>query len=76
MEIHKRGKDTEEKTGSSRVFLIRQILNVIFMIGAVAGGLLYWFIGHTCHNDIHVLQNGRMCIAVQKMSTQGKRYSL
>ncbi len=43
MEIHKRGKDTEEKTGNSRVFLIRQILNVIFMIGAVAGGLLYWF---------------------------------
>ncbi|TGX81850.1 hypothetical protein E5358_08920 [Palleniella muris] len=42
METHKRKIDNEYNGGKSRVFVIRQILNIIFMIGAVSGGLLYW----------------------------------
>lgn len=41
MEIHKR--DEEQETASNgKLFIIRQILNVIFMIGALAGAVLYW----------------------------------
>lgn len=43
METHKRKTEDEETGGKSRVFFIRQALNIIFMIGAVIGGLLYWF---------------------------------
>ncbi|MCM1079302.1 MAG: hypothetical protein NC344_06210 [Bacteroidales bacterium] len=43
METHKRGIENEEKVPNNKVFLIRQILNVIFMVGAIVGGLLYWF---------------------------------
>ena len=41
MDIHKRGDETKtEERG--KVFIIRQILNIIFIIGAVAGAVLYW----------------------------------
>lgn len=41
METHKRGEEPqEEKRGT--VFIIRQILNILFMILAVVGAVLYW----------------------------------
>lgn len=41
MEIHKRGEEVEEKPRGT-VFIVRQVLNIIFMIGAVVGAALYW----------------------------------
>ena len=41
MEIHKRGEEAEEPR-SKTVFVIRQVLNIIFIIGAVVGCILYW----------------------------------
>ncbi len=41
MQIHKRGEQ-EEQPQNRTVFIIRQILNVIFMIGAVVGAAMYW----------------------------------
>ena len=35
------GEDKEKK-GRSRVFYIRQILNIIFIVGAIAGAIVYW----------------------------------
>lgn len=43
METHKRNIDNEDNGGKSRVFIIRQIMNIIFMIGAIVGSILYWF---------------------------------
>lgn len=43
MEIHKRGEELEETTPRGTVFVIRQVLNIIFMIGALVGVALYWF---------------------------------
>lgn len=37
METHKRNIDNEDNGGKSRVFIIRQIMNIIFMIGAIVG---------------------------------------
>lgn len=42
MEIHRRGEENEEPR-NRKVFIIRQMLNIIFMIGAVVGAALYWF---------------------------------
>ena len=45
MDIHKRGDETKiEERG--KVFIIRQILNIIFIIGAVAGAVLYLSLIH------------------------------
>lgn len=41
MEIHKRDEE-QEPASNGKLFIIRQILNVIFMIGALAGAVLYW----------------------------------
>lgn len=41
MQIHKRGEE-EETPRSKTVFMIRQALNIIFMIGAVVGAIIYW----------------------------------
>lgn len=41
MEIHRRGEENEEPR-NRKVFIIRQVLNIIFMIGAVVGAVLYW----------------------------------
>ena len=41
MEVHHRGEANEEPR--SKVFIIRQILNIVFIIGAIIGALLYWF---------------------------------
>lgn len=40
MDIHKRGEDTTEL--HDKVFIIRQILNIVFIIGAITGAILYW----------------------------------
>lgn len=42
MEIHHRGEESESPR-NSKVFIIRQILNIIFIIGAIVGCALYWF---------------------------------
>lgn len=42
MEVHKRGEENEAPRNKT-VFIIRQVLNIIFMIGAVIGAALYWF---------------------------------
>lgn len=42
MEIHKRGEEQEQQPNRT-VFIIRQTLNIIFMIGALVGAALYWF---------------------------------
>lgn len=42
MEIHHRAEAEEERRPSKTVFIIRQALNIIFMIGAVVGAVLYW----------------------------------
>lgn len=42
MEIHRRGEENEEPR-NQKVFIIRQVLNIIFIIGAVVGAALYWF---------------------------------
>ena len=39
--IHNINEENEEK-GRSRIFYIRQILNIIFIIGAIAGAIFYW----------------------------------
>lgn len=41
MEIHKRDEE-QEPAVNRKLFLIRQILNIIFMAGALAGAVLYW----------------------------------
>lgn len=41
MEIHERGEETKTPR-EKRLFIIRQVLNIIFMVGAVAGAILYW----------------------------------
>lgn len=43
MQIHRRHEEAEEETPRGTVFIIRQVLNIIFMIGAVVGVALYWF---------------------------------
>lgn len=43
MQIHKRGEENVEEQPRKGVFVIRQILNIIFMVGAVVGAALYWF---------------------------------
>lgn len=43
MQIHKRGEQQEEEQPRGTVFVIRQILNIIFMIGAIIGVALYCF---------------------------------
>lgn len=40
METHERGEENARPRG--RVFIIRQILNIVFIIGAVVGAVLYW----------------------------------
>lgn len=41
METHKRGEESQEQKRGT-VFIIRQILNILFMILAVVGAYLYW----------------------------------
>ena len=41
MEIHKRDEE-QEPAVNRNLFLIRQILNIIFMAGALVGAVLYW----------------------------------
>lgn len=41
METHKRGEEPQEQKRGI-VFVIRQILNVLFMILALVGAVLYW----------------------------------
>lgn len=43
MEIHSRGEEGEMTKSEKRVFIIRQILNIIFMVVALVGAALYWF---------------------------------
>lgn len=43
MEIHKRGEEPEQEK-RDYVFIIRQVLNIVFMIGAVVGAFLYWYL--------------------------------
>lgn len=43
MQIHKRHEESEEENPRGTIFVIRQVLNIIFMIGAVVGVALYWF---------------------------------
>ena len=40
--IHNLNEEEKEEKGRSRVFYIRQILNIIFIIGAIAGAIVYW----------------------------------
>jgi len=42
MDIHHRGEENEEPR-NQKVFVIRQALNIIFIIGAIIGAVLYWF---------------------------------
>lgn len=42
METHYRGEENE-KPQKTTIFYIRQALNIIFMIGAVIGCILYWY---------------------------------
>lgn len=42
MEVHKRNEENDAPR-SKTVFIIRQVLNIVFMIGAVVGALLYWY---------------------------------
>lgn len=42
MEVHHRGEEAE-KPRNNTVFVIRQILNIIFIIGAIIGAVLYWY---------------------------------
>lgn len=41
METHKRGEEPQEQKRGT-VFIIRQILNLLFMILALVGAVLYW----------------------------------
>lgn len=41
METHKRGEQLKEQK-RGWVFVVRQILNILFMILAVIGAVLYW----------------------------------
>lgn len=42
MDIHHRNEESEEPR-NTKVFIIRQVLNIIFIIGALIGAALYWF---------------------------------
>lgn len=80
MEIHKRDEE-QEPAVNRKLFLIRQILNIIFMVGALAGAVLYWGSArahdrHPRHHDSHVLQDGGMCAAVQEMTDKRSRHFL
>lgn len=35
-------EEIKDKNPRNRIFIIRQILNIVFIIGAVAGAILYW----------------------------------
>lgn len=41
MQTHHRD-EAQESQPNRKVFIIRQILNAIFMVGAIIGGVLYW----------------------------------
>ena len=45
MEIRSRenlAEELQEERRERRKFWIRQVLNIIFMVGAIAGAVLYW----------------------------------
>ena len=35
-------KEIKDEKPRNRIFIIRQILNIIFIIGAIAGAIFYW----------------------------------
>jgi hypothetical protein len=41
------GRHQQERNPKGRFFQIRNILNIIFMVGASAGVILYFYAGHT-----------------------------
>lgn len=54
MQIHKRGEESEVQPRGT-VFIIRQVLNIIFMIGAIVGVALYWFLPEPTYGILVVM---------------------